>query len=211
MKSRISIPLILCGLILLVSGLRASAQDVDLGKLTADARTAHQKGDYNGAATLYKQALAIQIKTLGPNRPEVAASLNNLAVIYQDEYLYSQAEPLYQQALGIWEKTPRTDAQAASCMSNLADLYRDEHKDSQAEPLYNRALKIWAKNGQSDSPAAISALAMLGDIYHSQGQDDRAEPLYIQALGAWKKAGQMDKPNADAHSCSVRGYLQFPG
>ena len=146
MRSRMAFPMILSGLILLTSGLRAGAQDQDLGKLTADARAAHQAGKYSDALTLYKHALAIQEKMLGPSHPDVAITLNNLAVIYQDEYLDSQAEPLYKQALAIWEKTPGADAQAANCMANLADLYRDDHKGAAGRAALQSRVKDLGEN-----------------------------------------------------------------
>jgi tetratricopeptide (TPR) repeat protein len=126
MKSRKTAPIILFGLILFFSGLRTSAQGQDWGKLTADARATHLRGDDAGAATLYKRALAIQVKVLGPNHPQVAASLNNLAVLYQDESQYAQAEPLYKRALAIWEKIPGADTRVAGNLNNLAALYHDE-------------------------------------------------------------------------------------
>ncbi|NEQ87226.1 MAG: tetratricopeptide repeat protein [Moorea sp. SIO2I5] len=38
---------------------------------------------------------------LGENHPDVATSLNNLAGLYYNQGRYSEAEPLYQQALEI--------------------------------------------------------------------------------------------------------------
>src|SRR6266853_1753141 len=174
-------PILLFVLILLISGLRASAQDQDWARLSADARAAHQRGDFTESALLFNRVLSVQVKLLGQANPQVAATLNNLAVLYQDESLYTQAEPLYKQALAIWETTPGADAQVAGSLSNLAALYRDEHKDVEAEPLYNRALKLLDKIGRSESPEATAVLANLGDIYHSQGKDAEAEPLYGHA------------------------------
>ena len=38
---------------------------------------------------------------LGPDHPDVASSLNNLAALYNDKKLYDKAEPLYDRALKI--------------------------------------------------------------------------------------------------------------
>ena len=38
---------------------------------------------------------------LGPDHPDLAQSLNNLAALYNDRKLYSKAEPLYERALKI--------------------------------------------------------------------------------------------------------------
>ncbi len=182
-----AIQFLLLGLILLPFSLSARAQEQDWGKLTTDARAAHQKGDYTDAAALYKRALAIQVKTLGPTNLDVAVTLNNLAVLYQDENLYSQAEPLYKQALAIWEKAPGAVIQVASCMDNLADLYRDQHKDAEAEPLYNRALKVWEKAGQPEAPQAIATLSSLGEIYHVPGQGHRGRAALFPSSGGLEK------------------------
>ena len=42
--------------------------------------------------------LQIQEKALGPDHPDVATSLNNLALLYYNQGQYAKAEPLYQRA-----------------------------------------------------------------------------------------------------------------
>ena len=41
---------------------------------------------------------------LGDDHPDVATSLNNLAFFYYSQHKYNEAEPLYQQALNIFEQ-----------------------------------------------------------------------------------------------------------
>jgi len=41
------------------------------------------QGDYAKAEPLYKRALAIFEKALGPNHPDVAQSLGNMATLYR--------------------------------------------------------------------------------------------------------------------------------
>jgi tetratricopeptide (TPR) repeat protein len=48
--------------------------------------------------------MAIREKALGPDHPDVAASLNNLAELYRAQGQYAQAEPLYKRSLAIVEK-----------------------------------------------------------------------------------------------------------
>ena len=43
------------------------------------------QGKYDDAEPLYKRALAIRKETLGPQHPQVAASLNNLALLLQTQ------------------------------------------------------------------------------------------------------------------------------
>ena len=50
------------------------------------------------------RSLAISEKALGPAHPDVAASLNNLAALYDAQGRYAEAEPLHQRSLAILEK-----------------------------------------------------------------------------------------------------------
>src|SRR5712691_3612994 len=98
MKIAKAASMILGGLFLFLTALPAHSQQPDWGQLTADAKAASQRGNYPEAARLYKQALEIQETTLGPDGPEVATSLHNLAVVYQNESMDGEAEPRYNRA-----------------------------------------------------------------------------------------------------------------
>jgi len=50
------------------------------------------QGKYADAEPLYKRSLAIREKALGPEHPDVAASLNNLAELYRAQGKYAEAE-----------------------------------------------------------------------------------------------------------------------
>ncbi len=64
----------------------------------------HAQGRYAEAELLYKRALEIREKALGPDHPDVANSLNNLASLYDEQGRYGEAEPLLKRALTILEK-----------------------------------------------------------------------------------------------------------
>ena len=51
-----------------------------------------------------QRALAIREEVLGPEHPDTATSLNNLAGLYYAQGKYSLAEPLLKRALAIREK-----------------------------------------------------------------------------------------------------------
>jgi tetratricopeptide (TPR) repeat protein len=82
-------------------------------------------GDYAKAEPFFRRALEIRNTVLGPEHPDTAASLNNLAALYWAMAVYDQALPFYQRALKIREKAlgpehPRT----AISLNNLALLYQ---------------------------------------------------------------------------------------
>ena len=62
---------------------------------------------------------------LGPDHPDVATSLNNLAALYHDQGRYADAEPLYKRSLAIHEKSLGPDhPDVATSLNNLAELYQ---------------------------------------------------------------------------------------
>jgi tetratricopeptide (TPR) repeat protein len=53
------------------------------------------------AEPLFRRALAIDEKSFGPEHPNVARGLNNLAVLLRATNRLAEAEPLFRQALRI--------------------------------------------------------------------------------------------------------------
>ena len=57
------------------------------------------------AEPLMRRALAIDEKSFGPDHPDVATDLNNLALLLQATNRLAEAEPLMRRALAIDEKS----------------------------------------------------------------------------------------------------------
>ena len=92
---------------------------------------------------LYQKSLRILEKCLGPDHPEVARTLNDMATHYIQIGDYEKALPIYQRALDIREKV--LDLQhpdIAKTLNNLALLY-----DKMGE--YKKALQIYQKIEES--------------------------------------------------------------
>jgi tetratricopeptide (TPR) repeat protein len=83
---------------------------------------------------------------LGPEHPDTAQTLNNLANLYRKQGKDDEAEALYQRALAIREKVLGPEyTSTASTLNNLGFLYSERGKYDEAEPLYQRALAIYEK------------------------------------------------------------------
>eukprot|EP00752_Nemacystus_decipiens_P018035 g16168.t1 len=114
------------------------------------------QGYYEDAKPLYERSLAIREKVLGPDHPDVASSLNSLAVLLK-------TQPLYERSLAIREKMLGPDhPDVASSLNSLAALlgyYED------AKPLHERSLTIRASREKvldpdhSDVASSITNLA----------------------------------------------------
>jgi tetratricopeptide (TPR) repeat protein len=127
------------------TGVSGCKQDTDWKTLDAEARSLCKQGHYDRAIEVAKKALEIAEKALGPDHPDVATSLNNLAALYQTQGQYAQVEPLYKRSLAIREKAlgPNHPLVAQS-LENLAALYKATNRAEEAEALKKRAEAIRA-------------------------------------------------------------------
>ena len=80
---------------------------------------------FSTAESFFIRALEMRESVLGPDHPDLAQSLNNLAALYNDRKQYSRAEPMYVRALGLRQKHCPSDYQrVASVVNHLAMLYK---------------------------------------------------------------------------------------
>ena len=113
----------------------------------------YSQGSYAKAELLYLRALAIREKGLGPDHPDTATSLNNLALLYDSQGAYAKAEPLYLRALAIMEKVLGPDVpKTATSLNNLAGLYQSQGAYAKAEPLSRRGIAIQSRFLQEQLP-----------------------------------------------------------
>ena len=84
------------------------------------------EGKYAEAEPLALQAIEVSLKKNGPDHPDTAASLNNLALLYYNQAKYDLAEPLYERALAICEKVLGPDhPNTIQFRENLAQMKAD--------------------------------------------------------------------------------------
>ena len=148
---------------------------------------AYQQRQYAEAEKQFLAALQ-EAQKLGPEDPRVGTSLNNLGVLYKTQGKYAEAEPLYQRALAIREKTLGPDnPNLIVNLNNLAMLYEAQGKYAEAEPLYQRALAIDEKAVTLDGLGLVPDLNNLAVLYDAQGKYAEAEALYQRALAILEK------------------------
>ena len=93
-----------------------------------------------------KLALTIDEKSYGPEHPDVARNLNNLAALLQATNRLGEAEPLMTRALAIDEKSYGAEHPTVAIrLNNLASLLRATNRPAEAEPLLKRAFVILLK------------------------------------------------------------------
>ena len=111
-----------------------------------------------------------------------ARLLNQAGAYLRVRGRYSDAEPLYQRALVIWQhELGSTHPHIAACCNNLALVYSELGRYEQAESFYQLALAIWQQAGNEHKNLA-TGFSNLARLYLEQGQYEQAEPLFQAAL-----------------------------
>lgn len=118
-------------------------------------------GDKEDAKTIYNEVLRKQKRHLGPDHPDVAATLNNLGVMYSGEDLHHEVLSLYERALDIrreaWQQTPPDDTKrgesayrVAESYANMGALYMDLGRYEEASPCLDQSLMIMGTEVEKD-------------------------------------------------------------
>ena len=113
----------------------------------------------------------------------MAATLNNLAVLYGKRGKFKEALPMCKRALGIREKVLGPEhPDVAKQLNNLALLCQNQGKYNEVEQYYERALHIYQKKLGPDDPNVAKTLNNLASSYLKQSKFKKAEMLYKQVL-----------------------------
>jgi tetratricopeptide (TPR) repeat protein len=130
---------------------------------------------------------------------QVALGKAWMAKLYESQGRYSEAEPLFLQALEICRSQLGNDhPSTATSLNNLALLYKSQGRYSDAEPLFLQALEIRRSQLGNDHPDTASSLNNLAGLYRSQGRYSEAEPLFLQALEITRSQLGNDHPDTAA-------------
>ncbi len=122
---------------------------------------------------MFRRALAIGEKTYGPEHPNVATSLNNLANLLRATNRLAEAEPMFRRALAIDEKSYGPEhPNVALDLMNLAGLLHKLARSEEALPLIQRAVGIYQLSGEQQGyvhPSLANAQRWLEGIQKAVG------------------------------------------
>jgi tetratricopeptide (TPR) repeat protein len=147
------------------------------------------------AEPLMRRALAIAEKKYGPEHPNVAIALDNLALLLQVTNHLGEAEPLMRRALIIAEKRHWPEhPEVARALNNLAQLLQATNRLAEAEPLMRRALAIAETRYGPEHPNVATVLSNLGQLLWASSRLSEAESLMRRALAIDEKTNGPDHP-----------------
>uniref|UniRef100_A0A673W2R6 Kinesin light chain n=1 Tax=Salmo trutta TaxID=8032 RepID=A0A673W2R6_SALTR len=150
-------------------------------------------------------------KTLGKDHPAVAATLNNLAVLYGKRGKYKEAEPLCKRALEIREKVlGKYHPDVAKQLNNLATCYLKQGKFKDAESLYKEILtraheKEFGSVNNDNKPIWMHAEE------REESKAKRKDAVPYGEYGSWYKACKVDSPTVNTTLKSLGALYRRQG
>jgi tetratricopeptide (TPR) repeat protein len=166
------------------------------------------KSRYAEAEPLMRRALAIT-EAYGPDHPDVAIPVNNLAGLLYDTNRRTEAEPLYRRALQITESSYGSDhPRVAIALNNLAQLIEATNRREEAEPLFRRALSIDEASNGPDHPDVARDLSNLAGLLRATNRLAEAEPLMRHALAIDEASYGPDHPKVAMRLNNLAGLLK---
>jgi tetratricopeptide (TPR) repeat protein len=145
-------------------------------------RVYQEQRRYREAERIFQDQLEGAVNSFQPNTL-VHAGHMSLALLYQDEGKFGEAETHYKAALAKTEKTELFPGRGFWCSTSmwLAKFYVAQQRYSEAEPLFQRALEIHEEDRGPTSylPHHLQEFARL---HEAQGKYETAEALYRRAL-----------------------------
>jgi CHAT domain-containing protein/Tfp pilus assembly protein PilF len=149
------------------------------GEARAQARLNLQA--YTETESLFRKALAIQERTLGPDHPATANTLNNLSTYLDRRGRPEDAEPLQRRALDILEKSlGPLHPDTAAMLTTLALMLDRQGKLSESEALYRKAVEIARQAG--NPRILLLNTSRLGFALAKRGRYREALPFYKEAV-----------------------------
>ena len=119
----------------------------------------------------------------GAEHPHVASLLYQLADLYTEQGRYEQAEPLFHQALRIWEyKLGFQHPEIVAVLVGLGHLWLAQGKNEQAQDVLLRALAILEQHRGQAHPDTAHTLHELALLRQRQGRLEEALALAERAL-----------------------------
>jgi tetratricopeptide (TPR) repeat protein len=148
--------------------------------------------EYHKAIGYYEKDLAISIKKLGAEHPDVGMSYNNIAFAYYNKGDKEKAMGYYEKSLAIYLKALGAEhPDVGTIYNNIGGAYDNKGEYDKAMGYYEKSLAIRLKALGADHPAVGGSYNNIGLAYNAKGDKAtamayllKAKAIYLKKLGA---------------------------
>jgi eukaryotic-like serine/threonine-protein kinase len=153
----------------------------------------YDQADFASSERETRAAVALKASLLGPDHPDVASSMSNLAVTLQELDRWEEALAVARQGLAIDEKS--ADLHSITFAVNLtvaAEVLAHVGRLDEAEATLRHALEVAKDAGGGETVIFSVALTDLGDLLASHGRAHDAISLFERAQAIQMKIGDKN-------------------
>ncbi len=152
-----------------------------LSEQRARSRSGQRVQSLSEVEGMYRRAMAIQERSLGPDHPALANTLNNLAAMLDQQGNSSESEPLQRRSLAILEKSlGPLHPDTAATLTTLAVSLDRQGKIVESERAYLRAVET-SRNAGNPRTLLLNT-SRLGFALAKRGRYREALPYYREAI-----------------------------
>jgi tetratricopeptide (TPR) repeat protein len=144
---------------------------------------------YDTAIEFFEKALALVLKTHGPDHSDVATSWSNLGIAWKYKGQYDKAIVYYEKALASHLKSFGLEhPKVATCWSNLGGVWANKDDYDKAIDYYQKALASDIKTFGPEYPTVAIRWNNMGGAWAHKGVHNKAMSYYEMALPVFEKA-----------------------
>ncbi len=159
-----------------------------------------------------RAAVEIRRAGLGDTHPDQLSSINNLALLLQDQGKLAEAAPLFREALaGRRAKLGDQHPSTLTSINNFASLLQAHGTFAEAEPLLREALAGRRAKLGDEHPSTLTAINNLASLLYTQGNLAEAEPLLREALAGCRAKLGDEHPSTLTSINNLALLLQAQG
>jgi tetratricopeptide (TPR) repeat protein len=146
------------------------------------------RGNGEDQIDYFERMVAIDVKTLGPSHPSVARDLKGLAAVYVTQHRYSEARPLLEQALKIYQSVYAADDLSVQRLRLLLSLISEQALVAAGNYSTTGSADLVAIPLQAQTFEVAQRLNELAFLDYSQGKLEDARNHYAYALSSISNA-----------------------
>jgi tetratricopeptide (TPR) repeat protein len=136
-------------------------------------------GNLPSAARLSREVFLSRKHTLGNTHSKTLHSLNNLALVYEDQRIHDKAERYHRESLSLKELIfGHEHPDTLTTVNNLGITLQSQMQYQAAESMFNRSLSGRLRVFPLDDLDVMTSQSNLGVVFQLQGRLDEAEELH---------------------------------
>ncbi|MEM8998094.1 MAG: serine/threonine-protein kinase, partial [Acidobacteriota bacterium] len=163
----------------------AVLEGVDSPSLLSQAKVYHSQGmidlelgRFDEAQEAFERSLELETRYWGPESPELANVISNIAITHLYRGKHWEAIELWRRAVDLLEPVAgRVHPRIADMLTNMGGAYESEGEHSKAEAHYAEALEIKRETLGADNPGLVGPALNLGGLRTALGRYDAALPV----------------------------------